>query len=131
LADLEKRATIKSSVRILDSDDDEEADREFFQKERELKERMERRALEGDVEGEEGSKVGKKAKKPRPRVSKKPVEEVFSDVEVVHEETEREDTPVLGSEVRDVESENGDIEIMNPKKKRRIRRALSTSSDDE
>jgi hypothetical protein len=126
LADLEKRASIKSAARIMDSDDDEDAEREFFERERELRERMERRALEGDVGGA-GTKKAKKRKVP---VKPKPVvEDGFSDVEILPDGSE--DGIRLESESLE-DSENGDVEGMKPLgKKRKIRRAVGTSSDED
>jgi replication fork protection complex subunit Tof1/Swi1 len=126
LADLEKRASIKSAAKIMDSDDDEDADREFFDRERELRERMERRALEGDVGGA-GTRKAKKRKVP---VQLKPiVDDGLSDVEILRDASE--DGMRLDSEIRE-DSESGDGEGMKLLgKKRKFRRAVSTSSDED
>jgi hypothetical protein len=126
LADMEKRDAIKSSVRIIDSDDDEEADRDFFERERELRERMAQKALDGELP-EAGTR--KKAKKKIPTRPKKLAASspVFSDVD--------DDVQIPGSQdVEDrtnEESENGDIESVRPTKKHRVRRAVEISSDEE
>jgi hypothetical protein len=134
LADMEKRAMIKSAVRIIDSDDDEEAGEGFFERERELRMRMAHRAITGDLPSSGTKKnVGKKTgRKKRPETPQK-------DVWVVDSPNDggvMSDIVTLGSEMdeskaSDEESENGGIEAIRPSKKRMVRRALSTSSDDE
>jgi replication fork protection complex subunit Tof1/Swi1 len=49
LADLEKKARIKSAAKIVDSDDDEDAEKEFFARERELRFRMAEKSLAGSL----------------------------------------------------------------------------------
>src|SRR5439155_6089031 len=68
LADLEKRALIKSATKIIDSSDDED-DAAFFERERELRERMARRALEGELPSSGTRKIGtkKKLREKKPR----------------------------------------------------------------
>ena len=145
LADLEKRAEIKSAVRIVDSDDDEEADLEFFARERELKERMARRAEEGNIGGAGTKKVSQKKGKKKKVAS---VAAEYVDVEIMGGTQESLDPEILSVEdVDDLEvmrssearednnkddgSENGDIENVRPSKKRKIRRAVSISSDED
>jgi replication fork protection complex subunit Tof1/Swi1 len=126
LADMEKRLMIKSAVRIVDSDEDEETDVAFFERERTLRERMAKKALEGDLP-ESGTRV--KAKKTGPAVSKRQAvsSPVVSDGD--------DDVQILGSEVakdwRDEGSENEDIESVRPSKKHKVRRAVEISSDEE
>ena len=126
LADMEKRVAIKSSLKIIDSDDDEEADRDFFERERELRERMAQKALDGELP-ESGTR--KKAKKKSPSKPRKQAvsSPVLSDVD--------DDVQILGSQDvedrSDEQSENGDIEGVRPSKKHRVRRAVEISSDEE
>jgi hypothetical protein len=124
---MEKRAAIKSSVRIIDSDDDEEADRDFFERERELRERMAQKALDGDLPEAGTRKKAKKKSAIRPRklAASSPILSDFDD-----------DVQIQGSQDfvedrTDEESENGDIESVIPPKKPRIRRAVEISSDEE
>jgi replication fork protection complex subunit Tof1/Swi1 len=58
LADLEKQARIKSDVRILDSDDDEEFDMDFFEREKDLRRRMEEESEEMTIPGVKSHKIG-------------------------------------------------------------------------
>jgi replication fork protection complex subunit Tof1/Swi1 len=126
LADMEKRFAIKSSLKIIDSDDDEEADRDFFERERELRERMAQKALDGELpESGTRKKVTKKSpSRPRKQAVSSPV---LSDID--------DDVQILASQdVEDrteEESENGDIESVRPSKKHRVRRAVEISSDEE
>ena len=132
---------IKSAVRIEDSDDDEGADREFFDRERELRERMARRADEGNLPEKGTRKVGAKKK----RAAKRTVD-LGSDAR--GSETEME-TSIHGGEIfgmaslepssqvsislddKTDESDTGDISNMKPSKKRKVRRALSINSEEE
>jgi replication fork protection complex subunit Tof1/Swi1 len=129
LVDLEKREMIKSAVRIMDSDDDEDADREFFEKERELRGRMAEKALEGDIGGTQ--RPQKAPKKPRKRKTqaapKATEEEIFSDVEIVRD-IEDQDSLGMGSETGDG-VEDVDSQASKPTVKRR--KILSISSDEE
>ena len=141
LADLEKRAMIKSAVRIEDSDDDEEADREFFEREKELRERMAQRADEGNLPEKGTRKVG--AKKKRAAKRAKRTMDLGSDAR--GSETEMEGS-VNGGEVfgmaslepssqvsisLDDNTDQSDTGDMRPSKKRKFRRALSMGSDGE
>lgn len=140
VADMEKRAMIKSAVRIEDSDEDEDADTEFFEREKELRERMARKADEGNLRERGTRKVGTKKK----RAGKKTL---AMDSDARGSETEM-DNSVNGGEVFGMaslepssqvsmsldntdDSDNGDISNLRPRKKRTIRRALSTSSDED
>ena len=141
LADLEKRATIKSALRIEDSDDDEDADREFFERERELRERMAQRAVEGDLPEKGTRRVGGKKK-----LAAKKTMDLTSDAWGSDRDM---DGNVSSSEVFGIsnvepssqvsislddnteESDTGDISTIRPTKKRKVRRALSLSSDEE
>ena len=136
LADLEKRAMIKSSVRIVDSDSDDDDDESFFARERELRIRMAQRAEAGELPSLGTKKVGKKTgKNKHPETSKKDVWVVDSPKEgsvvsdVVTMDTENDENVDLG--INDNDSESGDIEAVRPAKKRKVRRALSISSDGE
>jgi replication fork protection complex subunit Tof1/Swi1 len=134
LADLEKRAMIKSSLRILDSDSDSDADREFFEREKELRERMARKALEGDLPSSGTRKIG--AKKKRAVEKQRHVVEVESemdgiiDFEMVELANDRSRTPVSTDPVQDDQSENGELDGVRPAKKQKMR-AVSLSSDEE
>lgn len=127
LADMEKRILIKSAVRIEDSDEDEENDLAFFERERALRERMAKKALEGDLPAL-GTRV--KAKKTRPAASQRQA----VSRPIVSDDGD-DDVQILGSEVaedrRDEGSENEDIEAVRPGKKHKVRRALEISSDEE
>lgn len=134
LADLEKRATIKSSVRIIDSDDDEYADAEFFERERELRDRMARKALEGELPSNGTRKaVTKKipTRKRREALDMEIEKEASVDGEIVITAIEEVGSPGSTEEVEDDKSEDGDIDGIRPAKKRKIRRAVSISSDEE
>lgn len=140
LADMEKRAMIKSAVRVEDSDDDEDADREFFERERELRERMARRADEGNLPERGTRKVGTK----KNRAGKKSLD-MGSDV---HGSDADRESSVNGEvygmaslepssqisvslEDKTDDSDKGDIGDLRAIKKRKVRRALSISSDEE
>jgi replication fork protection complex subunit Tof1/Swi1 len=142
LADLEKRAMIKSAVRIVDSEDDEDADLEFFEREKELREKMARRALEGDLPSTGTRKVGEKKKRPKKKTDSLS-EPKGSDVDVEMEGNVN-DAEVFGMASLEPSSQvsislddntdgsdNGEIEKVNTTKKRKIRRALSMSSDED
>ena len=128
---------IKSSVRIVDSDsDDDDDDEAFFARERELRIRMAQRAEAGKLPSSGTKKVGKKTGKNKPpETSKKDVwvvdslkeGSVVSDVVTI--DTENDENVDLGINGND--SESGDIEAVRPAKKRKVRRALSISSDGE
>lgn len=125
LADLEKRAMIKSSVRVIDSDDDDSDDEAFFARERELRMRMAQRAEASELPSSGTKKVGKKpGKKKRPETKEGTV---LSNIVAM----DTENIEDLGLMTNEDESENGDIELVRPAKKRMVRRALSISSDDE
>ena len=62
LVDLEKQAKIKSEARILDSDDDEH-DEAFFERERQLRERMAQKAMAGELRSQGTRKVSRKKRK--------------------------------------------------------------------
>jgi len=121
LADLEKRAMIKSAARILDSDDDEEADREFFERERQLRERMAVKSL-GGVLPQHGTKRARKKRK-------------MEEVEIISiGRSEEEDTAISArnSPLPSQGSEDTDdgIDKLGSKRRRKVRRALNISSDD-
>jgi replication fork protection complex subunit Tof1/Swi1 len=121
LADLAKRALIKSEARIIDSDDDEDADKEFFERERELRARMAAKALE-DILPQHGTK---KAKKQSPRQAEVEV------IGIEEEETPR-STPTMDFPIasQGTVEEDEEVVALGPKR-RRIRRAISVSSEDE
>lgn len=140
LADMEKRAMIKSAARIEDSDEDEDADKEFFEREKELRERMARRADEGNLPEKGTRKVGTKKKRAGMKT-------LAMDSDARGSETEMENS-VNGGESFGMaslepssqvsmslnntdDSDNGDINNLRPSKKRKIRRALSMSSDED
>lgn len=127
---------IKSAVRIVDSDDDEEVDGAFFERERDLRMRMAQRAMTGDLPSSGTKKAEKK------RGKKRPPDTPQTDVWVVNSPKEGSvvsDMVTLESEgdenkdlwTNDDESENGDTEVVRPVKKRMVRRAVSISSDEE
>lgn len=131
IADLEKRAMIKSAARIVDSDDDD--DEEFFERERELRKRMSRRALEGELPSNGTRKTTAKTKRPE-----KQRNGLDTDVEKersVHAEiteigVEKSISSISRDEIDSEESENGDIDVVRMVKKRKVRRAVSISSDE-
>jgi len=141
LADLEKRAMIKSAVRIEDSDDDEDADREFFEKEKELRERMARRADEGNLPEKGTRKVGPKKKRATKRTmdlgsdargSETEMESSVNDGEVFGMASLEPSSQVsISLDDNTDESDAGDINNARPSKKRKVRRSLRISSDDE
>lgn len=118
LADLEKRVMIKSAVRIVDSDDDDESDLAFFERERALRERMAKKALEGDLPG---SGTRAKAKKTGPAVSRRQTagSPLVSDGDDVPENQRGEG------------SENEDLDAVRPSKKHKVSRIVEISSDEE
>jgi hypothetical protein len=126
LADLEKRVMIKSAVRIVDSDDDDESDLAFFERERALRERMAKKALEGDLPG---SGTRAKAKKTGPAVSRRQTagSPLVSDGD--------DDLQILGDDVpenqRGEGSENEDLDAVRPSKKHKVSRIVEISSDEE
>lgn len=132
LADLEKRAMIKSAARIVDSDDDDDA--EFFERERELRERMSRKALGGELPSSGTRKTIAKKKRPKgQRLVLDPNGEKVGSVnaeipEIVVEESA---SPISTAEIDSEQSENGGIDSLRIVKKRKVRRALSISSDGE
>lgn len=129
LADIEKRAMIKSAARILDSDDDEDADAEFFERERELRERMARKALEGDLPSSGTRKAGgKRAEKKRDVLGER---ERSVDGEIEITAIEEIESPVSMDGVQDDRSENEDIDTIKLTRKRKARHAISTDSDEE
>lgn len=135
LADMEKRAMIKSAVRIIDSDDDEEADEEFFERERELRMRMEHRAMAGDLPSPGTKKVGKKTgKKKHPAPPQQDAwvvdssKEASVSTDIVTLQSENDADGNLGT--NEDESDSGDIEAVRSSKRRMVR-ALSISSDEE
>jgi hypothetical protein len=125
---------IKSSVRIIDSDEDED-DEDFFAREKDLRMRMAQRAEAGELPSSGTKKVAKKKGKKPPETPRKDVWVVDSPKEgsvmsdVVTLDTENDENVDLG--INDDDSENGDVEAVRPAKKRMVRRALSISSDDE
>jgi replication fork protection complex subunit TIMELESS/Tof1/Swi1 len=123
LADLEKKALIKSAARILDSDDDEEADREFFERERKLRDRMAARALEGPAP-RGGTRRARKQKtsQVKPDIESLYVERCSDDI--VAEEL------AFADEAGDDDSEEEMIRYSSHKK-RKISRAIGMSSGDE
>jgi replication fork protection complex subunit Tof1/Swi1 len=128
---MEKRATIKSAARIIDSDDDEDADAEFFRKERELRHRMERKALEGSLPSNGTRKVTTKNRSEKRREvleSESGGDGVDGEIEIVAIE---EHSPSMAmEEVHDNQSDNEDKDGVRVAKKRKVRRAVSTSSDE-
>jgi len=134
LADMEKRAMIKSAAQILDSDDDEDADAEFFERERELRERMARKALEGGLPSSGTRKVGgprKRAEKKRGVIGMKSEREgsVGGEIEVTAIEEIESSMSIDG--VQDDQSENEDIDDLRHMRKRKVRHAISSDSDEE
>ena len=132
IADLEKRAMIKSAVRVIDSDDDEDADAEFFERERQLRERMARKADEGalPVHGTK-KRATKKKKGPEPRekstISAKQLDDVDFEASINHASQASINLHEIDSDVNGLEDED-ELKLV---KKRRIRRAISISSDSE
>ena len=132
IADLEKRAMIKSAARIVDSDDDDDA--EFFERERELRERMSRKALEGELPSSGTRKTIAKMKRPekhRHVLDPDGEKEGSVNAEIAEIEVEKSASPISIAEIDSEQSENGDIDGVRPVKKRKVRRAVSISSDEE
>jgi replication fork protection complex subunit Tof1/Swi1 len=126
LKDLEKRALIKSAARIVDSDDDENADRKFFERERQLRERMARKAEDLFATGTH--KFGRKGKRP---VGVEEAMDLDSDYESVIDESARGTTPSVSLDVEKddlTDSENGRL---RRSKINKLRRAINISSDEE
>lgn len=130
LADLAKRALIKSAVRIVDSDDDSDAEREFFMKEAELRERMAKKAMDGELSGPGTKKA--RVKKTR-KIHVEP--EVFDlnnddeesmDLDILSPASDR----LTSSVSLDDDSEHN-MGRVKPSKKRKIRRAIGISSDED
>jgi replication fork protection complex subunit Tof1/Swi1 len=131
LADLEKRATIKSSVRIIDSDDDEDADVEFFERERELRMKMARMAEEGTLPDQGTRKRTQKKKKSSQAREETPISTVeMDDADATAPVSQASQSSV---NFYDLENKNRseDEDDLMPVKKRRIRRAVSISSDGD
>jgi hypothetical protein len=132
LADVEKRAMIKSAARIIDSDDDDDA--EFFERERELRERMSRKALEGELPSSGTRKTMAKMKRPEKQrlVLDRNDEKVGSvNDEIPEIVVEESASPIPTAEMDIEQSENWDIDSVRIVKKRKVRRAVSISSDGE
>lgn len=131
IADLEKRAMIKSAARIVDSDDDD--DEEFFERERELRERMSRKALEGELPSSGTRKTIAKTKrleKQRNVLDTNVEKERSVNAEITEIEVEKSVSSISIDEIDSEESENGDLNDVRTVKKRKVRRAVSISSDE-
>lgn len=132
LADLEKRAMIKSAARIIDSDDDDDA--EFFERERELRERMSRKALEGELPSSGTRKTIARMKRPEKQrlVLDRNDEKVGTvNAEIPEIVVEESASPIPTAEIDIEQSENWDIDSVRIVHKRKVRRAVSISSDGE
>ena len=130
LADLEKRATIKSAMRIVDSDDDDD-DAEFFQREKELRERMARKALEGELPSSGTRKItAKKRPEKQSHVFDLDRENGSVNDETAEIEIQKSASPISTTEIDEDRSENSDIDDVRLVKKRKIRRAVSITSDE-
>jgi len=131
IADLEKRAMIKSAVRVIDSDDDDDADTEFFERERQLRERMARKADEGALPVHGTKKRATKKKGPEPHekstISAKQLGGVDFEASINHASQASINLHEIDNDVNGLEDED-DLKLV---KKRRIRRAISISSDSE
>jgi replication fork protection complex subunit Tof1/Swi1 len=131
LADLEKRATIKSSVRIIDSDDDEDADAEFFERERELKMKMARMAEDGTLPDQGTRKRTEKKKKTPQRHKETPMSMVrIDDADATEPVSQASQSSVIVDALENKNRSEDEDDFM-PVKKRRIRRAVSISSDTD
>ena len=128
LADLEKRASIKSAARIIDSDDDDEADREFFERERELRERMAAKAAEGALR-QNGTKKAKKRRQIDNEI------EILGVEKLEMEQASRVSSPSIARspepEVMEVEDQDEEDEGLKSTKRRKVRRAISISSNED
>ena len=131
---------IKSAVRIEDSDDGEDADRDFFERERELRERMARRAIEGNLPARGTRKLGTKKRTDTnvvdmgsdARGSDTEMGSSVNGVDVLGTASLEQGSQVsISSDDNTEGSDIGGISSMRPKKKRKVRRALSISSGDE
>jgi replication fork protection complex subunit TIMELESS/Tof1/Swi1 len=131
LEDLAKRALIKSAVRIIDSDDDSDVEREFFVREAELRERMAKKAMEGGLSGP-GTRKARVQKKNR---------KIGVERDVLHPNSDNKESMDLdilspasdhmaSSVSLDDDSEH-DIGRVRSSKKRKIRRAVGISSDED
>lgn len=131
LKDLEKRALIKSAARIEDSDNDEDADREFFERERQLRVRMARKAE--DLQANSAIKFGAKRKRP---LEEEEVMELDSDHENIDGESfisvARDTTPSVSMDAQ--RNDRGDSEddgSVRLSKISRLRRTINIDSDEE
>ena len=132
VADLEKRAMIKSAARIIDSDDDEDADMEFFERERQLRERMARKGAEGGLPVHGTKKRGPKKKKGPESHEKSPISATqMGDVDNEGSIQRTSQSSINLDEIQNDLTVSEDEDDLMPVKKRRIRRAVSISSDSE
>jgi len=132
MADLEKRAIIKSAVRIVDSDDDSDAEREFFEREKELRERMARKAVEGELPPTGTRKVRERKKK------SDAVEMEPESVALRSDHDKSMDVDVTKPSIVETtslshgdDSKNDNTDGTRVSKRRKIRRAVNISSDEE
>ena len=132
LADMEKRALIKSAVRILDSDDDEEADREFFEKERELRDRMARKAFGGDLLNSETVEIVSKKRRLAAEGCNILDLGIDDGGSVSGSIPERINVSLsLDDEATDDQSENGLVDDARLAKRRKLLRPISLTSDED